>query len=217
MPLALVVFDCDGILLESVEAKTGAFRRIGAGFDAEAAERLAQYHLVHGGVSRSEKFAWFFSEVLGRRILPEENADLCRRFAEYCLEEVCASDFVPGILEVLNRWHGRVPLHVASGTPDQELAAVLARRGLAGYFKEIRGYPPGKAELLQSILNDSGVSPQEAVMVGDSVTDQRAAEKAGTLFYGRGAVFRSSGWPWHTDLTRLNRYLETLSRGKPSG
>jgi phosphoglycolate phosphatase-like HAD superfamily hydrolase len=214
MSLALIIFDCDGVLLESVEAKTRAFRRIGAEFSPEAAERLAEYHLLHGGVSRSEKFAWLFREILGRRILPEENESLCRRFADYCLEEVCASDFVPGALEVLDRWRGRLPLHVASGTPQGELVDVLTRRGLAGYFAGMSGYPPDKAGLLRNILDGSGLPPGEALMVGDSLTDQQAAEMAGTLFYGRGSAFRASGWPWHPDLRRLNAYLERLAHSQ---
>jgi phosphoglycolate phosphatase-like HAD superfamily hydrolase len=210
--LALLVFDCDGVLLESVQAKTLAFRRIGAQFGPEAADRLAEYHALHGGVSRSEKFAWFFEEVLGRRILPEENAALCLLFAEYCLDEVLASELVPGALEVLDRWRGRVPLYVASGTPQQELVEVFTRRGLAGYFAGLSGYPPDKTGLLRNILDRSGLSPQETLMVGDSLSDQLAAEAAGTLFYGRGAAFRASGWPWHRDLTRLNAHLERLAR-----
>ncbi|MDR2076201.1 MAG: HAD family hydrolase [Desulfovibrio sp.] len=217
MPLALVVFDCDGVLLESVGAKTLAFKRIGAEFGPEAADRLTRYHILHSGVSRSEKFAWFFEEVLGRRILPEEDAALCSRFAGYCLEEVCASPLVPGIREVLDLWHGRVPLYVASGTPQAELADVLTRQGLARYFAGLFGSPPGKADLLRGILDLSGACPKETVMVGDSRSDYDAAEKAGTLFYGRGAVFRSSGCPWHTDLTRLNSYLESLARNISSG
>ena len=48
-------------------------------------------------------------------------------------------------------------------------------------------------------------------MIGDSSTDQYAAEAVGTLFYGRGDYFKNSGYPWYQDLTRLNEYLERLA------
>ncbi|MDR2161605.1 MAG: HAD family hydrolase [Desulfovibrio sp.] len=211
MPLALVVFDCDGVLLESVEAKTRAFERIEADFGPRAAGRLTRHHKENGGVSRAEKFAWFFKEVLYRPLSAGENEALCRRFASFCLEEVLSSSLVPGALETLTAWSGRVPLFVASGTPQEELAEVLRHKGLAGYFTGIFGSPPDKASLLRNILRLSGAPPEQAVMVGDSRTDQLAAEAAGALFYGRGQCFRSSGHPWHHDLTRLNLYLEKLA------
>ena len=210
MPLSLIVFDCDGVILESVEAKTRAFARIGEGYGREAASRLVEYHLRHGGVSRFEKFIWLFEQVLRRTISEAELAELGVRFAEYCLDEVNRSDFVSGIMEVLERWKGVVPMWVASGTPQRELEEVLAARGLVQYFTGICGTPPGKADLLRGILKKTGARPSETVMVGDSGTDQYAAEAVRCLFYGRGEYFRHSDYPWHTDLTRLNDYFEEL-------
>lgn len=212
MALELIVFDCDGVILESVDAKTRAFGRVGQEFGQEAADRLVMFHTMHGGISRSEKFAWLFREVLGRDITPEENAVLCGRFASYCLDEVCRSVLVPGVRQVLEDWKGRVPMYVASGTPHEELGEVLTRTGLAGYFDGLYGFPPGKTDLLETIVSKTGASPSATVMVGDSITDQRAAEAVHTLFYGRGEFFRHSGYPWHEDLTQLSAYLETVFR-----
>ena len=210
MSLELIIFDCDGVILESVDAKTRAFGRVGAEFGQEAADRLVLYHTMHGGVSRSEKFAWLFREFMGREITEVENIALCDRFASYCLEEVCRSELVPGIMDVLTAWKGRVPMYVASGTPHEELSQVLERSGLASFFDGMYGFPPGKADLLRLILEKSGASPSSTVMIGDSATDQHAAEAVNALFYGRGEYFRHSGYPWHDDLTRLSAYLEEL-------
>lgn len=210
MSLELIVFDCDGVILESVDAKTRAFGRVGAEFGQEAADRLVLFHTLHGGVSRSEKFAWLYRECLGRDITGEENEILCDRFASYCLEEVFQSALVPGIMDVLGAWKGRVPMYVASGTPHDELDQVLEQNGLAAFFDGIYGFPPGKTDLLRLIVKKSGASPSSTVMIGDSATDQHAAEAVHTLFYGRGEFFRHSGYPWHHDLTRLSAYLEAL-------
>lgn len=210
MALALLVFDCDGVILESVDVKTQAFRRIGEAFSQEIADRLVMHHSMHGGVSRYKKFAWLYEECLGRGITPEEEAELNERFVRYALEEIMLCPLVPGILDVLERWNGRVPMYVASGAPQEELEFVLQKRNLAGYFDGICGYPPGKTELLQGILQKTGAAPSDTVMVGDAATDMYAAEAAHTLFYGRGEFFRTGSWPWHSDLTKLNAYLESL-------
>lgn len=213
MALSLIVFDCDGIILESVDIKTRAFYRIGLDFGQEAADRLVMYHTAHGGVSRYDKFDWLYEEYLGKKITPEEKAALGDKFARYALEEVERCGLVPGIREALDAWHGRVPLYVASGAPHEELVLILEKRGLSRYFAGIFGSPPGKTQVLRSIVEQCGVLPSETVMVGDSSTDMYAAQAVGTLFYGRGRYFAGTDHPWADDLTGLNAWLEGIAAG----
>ncbi|MDR1945658.1 MAG: HAD family hydrolase [Desulfovibrio sp.] len=209
----LVVFDCDGVILESMDVKTRAFRRIGAEFGEEAADRLALYHSLRGGVSRYEKFAWLYREVLGREISDEEKERLNEKFTDAALAEVMDCPLVPGMAEVLDRLYGRLPLYVASGAPQEELRFILEKRGLSRYFEDIRGYPPAKHLLLKSIVEKSGADPARCVMVGDAYTDLEAARHAGTLFYGRGELFRDSGLPGHEDMSRFTVWLEGPAGG----
>ena len=210
MALSCLIFDCDGVILESVPVKTRAFGRVAEPFGAEAVDRLLMYHKIHGGVSRYTKFAWLYREVLGREITQAELADLGRRYADIAFEEVCRCEVVPGAVSVLTRWHGRVPMYVCSGAPHEELKRILERRGLHQYFAGIYGFPPAKTALLRGIILRAGVDPASAVMVGDSVTDLDAAETVGTLFYGRGEDLRGGDFPWGADLTGLNQWLESL-------
>lgn len=212
MGLQCIVFDCDGVILESVPVKTRAFGRLTEPYGAEARDRMLMYHKVHGGVNRNRKFEWFFREVLGREITPEELADWSGRFRDIAFEEVCRCELVPGIHEVLDAWKGRLPMYVCSGAPQEELNAVLRGRGLDGYFAGIYGAPPAKAALLRHIVREADVEPEETVMVGDASTDQRAAEEVGTLFYGRGSEVKGGSWPWGEDLRGLNAWLEELYR-----
>lgn len=212
MGLQCIVFDCDGVILESVPVKTRAFGRLTEPYGAEARDRMLMYHKVHGGVNRNRKFEWFFREVLGREITPEELADWSGRFRNIAFEEVCRCELVPGIQEVLDAWKGRLPMYVCSGAPQEELNAVLRGRGLDGYFAGIYGAPPAKAALLRHIVREADVEPEETVMVGDASTGQRAAEDVGTLFYGRGSEVKGGPWPWGEDLRGLNAWLEELYR-----
>ena len=210
MGLSLLIFDCDGVILESMDVKTRAFERIGNDFGKEMGERLAMYHAINGGVSRYEKFEWLYRMVYGRSITPDESAVLNGRFVDYALEEIATSPLVAGTCDVLERWQGRVPMYVASGAPQEELVFLLEKRGLGHYFNGIYGSPPSKGPLLLKILQETGSPPEETLMIGDSAYDLRAAEQAGTLFYGRGGRFKYGPHPWHEDLTRLNDYLEHL-------
>lgn len=207
MPLQCLVFDCDGVILDSVPVKTRAFARLAEPFGQEARDRFVMYHTVHGGVSRYKKFEWFFREVLGREISQEESALWGRRFAEYALDEVRRCPLIPGVRDVLEGWHGRLPLYVCSGAPEEELRLVLHERRLEGYFIGIHGSPPAKAQLLAEIVRNAGVEPENVLMVGDAVTDRDAAEQVGTLFYGVGQELKGGPFPWGEDLTGLNDWI----------
>ncbi len=213
MALSCIVFDCDGVILESVDSKTSAFARICRETAPRHEREFVEHVILHGGVSRFEKFDWLTRKAFGRGITPDESRSLGEKFARYCLETVMASPLVPGFRDVAERWFPRVPMYVASGTPQYELEDVLSRHGLAHYFAGIFGTPPAKAALLSRAVREAGAKPEATVMVGDSKTDLDAALVAGTRFYGRGRYFAASGRPWGEDLTGLNDYLEMVAAG----
>ena len=206
-PLRCVVFDCDGVLLDSVGIKTRAFAQVAEPFGAEAHDRLLLFHHLHGGVSRYEKFRWLYTDVLGRQPSAQEVDTLARRFADCVAEEVRHCPIIAGAQETLERWHGTLPLFVCSGTPQEELQAILRARGLAHFFTGMYGTPPKKAALLQHIVDECLILPDEALMVGDASTDMRAAEAVGTQFYACGPDLRSDSLPWGPDLRGLNAWI----------
>ncbi|MBO4369290.1 MAG: HAD family hydrolase [Desulfovibrio sp.] len=207
MPLSCLVFDCDGVLLDSVPAKTHAFARLAEPYGKDAEERFVRFHMEHGGVNRFEKFAWFFQNVLGRSITDEESKTWGERFKQFCREELRTCSLIAGAEEVLRTFYGKMPLFVCSGAPTEEQTSVLTEHGLAQYFTAIYGAPPDKSSLLCQLLDRHGLSPKETLMVGDATTDRAAAEHAGTHFYAVGELLKGCGYPWGPDLTGLADYV----------
>ena len=208
MPLKCLVFDCDGVILDSVPTKTKAFARLAEPYGEEARDRFVMFHKTHGGVSRYRKFAWFFQEVLGREITEEESQEWGHRFSEYSLDEIKKCPLIEGVEDVLTSWKGKLPMCVCSGTPTEELVQVLSLRRLDGFFDIILGSPPAKAEVLANIVRDLKQDPADVLMVGDASTDRDAAEKNGTLFYGCGPELKNDGlFPWGETLTGLNAWI----------
>lgn len=204
-----MVFDCDGVLLDSVPVKTNAFGRLAEPYGEEARAKMVAYHESKGGVSRYKKFEWFFREVLKREITPEEKRRWADNFVAYSLDEVRKCPLIPGALETLRGWSERLPLYVCTGAPSDEVTEILKERDLISYFRGVFGSPPPKDESLAIIARDyARLPPDEILMVGDASTDLEAAARVGTLFYGVGPTLAGGDYPWSENLLPLNAWLE---------
>jgi phosphoglycolate phosphatase-like HAD superfamily hydrolase len=207
-----IVFDFDGVLVESVDVKTRAFAALYAPYGADVVRQVVAWHLAHGGVSRYEKFRHFHDVFLGRALAPAEEAALGERFSALVEEAVIAAAWVPGAREFLEGWHARLPLFVASGTPEEELLRIVARRGMARFFAGVAGAPRKKGAILRDFLGRSGAAPERVLMVGDAMTDFDGAAEAGVPFLGIAPAAANPFPPGVSvlpDLTGLAAFLET--------
>jgi phosphoglycolate phosphatase-like HAD superfamily hydrolase len=203
--IGAAVFDFDGVVLESADIKTTAFRRL---FDNN--EQAVAHHLAHAGISRYEKFRHITTEILGQSYDENDERRLGERFSELVLDEVLSCPFVPGARELLERRAGELPLFVASGTPEPELRHIVSSRGLAPVFAGVYGTPPTKGEILGRILRERNLESDQVVMVGDASTDLIGAREADVRFVGRVRPggpdpFVNESVPVVSDLTELDR------------
>ena len=206
-----IVFDFDGVLAESVDVKTRAFASLYEPYGADVVKQVVAWHLAHGGVSRYEKFRHFHQAFLGRTLAPAEEAELGERFSALVEEAVIAAAWVPGAREFLEDWHARLPLYVASGTPEAELVRIIERRGMTRYFAGVAGAPRKKGAILRDFLGRSGVPPVRMLMVGDAMTDFDGAAESGVPFLGiapAGANPFPPGVPVLSDLTGFAAFLQ---------
>lgn len=65
-----LVFDCDGVVLNSNKVKTEAFFKAALPYGEAAAQQLVEYHVARGGISRYKKFAWFVENVVSDQVGP---------------------------------------------------------------------------------------------------------------------------------------------------
>lgn len=185
MTYQAVFFDFDGVILESVDAKTRAFAALYQEHGEAVVSAVIDYHMAHGGLSRFEKFRHYEEVLLGRPLTPERSADLGERFTALAFREVVGSAWVEGAEAALKALHGRMPLFVASGTPEDELRQIVTLRGLDHYFDGVYGSPRKKDRIINETCSACGIDPQRTVMVGDAMTDYDAAKATGAAFVGR--------------------------------
>lgn len=188
-----IIFDFDGVILESADIKTVAFLEL---FDhrSDLQPAILQYHLDNLGMSRYDKFAWIYTDLLGRPFTAEVREQLGSDFSALVLEKVLACPFVPGAEETLQFLAPQLPLFVASGTPQEELDLIVEKRGLTPYFKEVWGTPKKKPEIIRDILERYKLMPQDAVMVGDGSSDYKAAVHTDLHFVARNTPDQADYW-----------------------
>lgn len=179
-----IIFDFDGVIIESEGIKARAFARLFGGHP-DLIEQIVEFHLRHGGLSRYEKFEFIYRELLRQPLTAEKKAELGRQFSSIIFREVVNCPFVPGALEFLEKYHSRCRLFLVSATPEEEVRKIVRERKLDSYFVEVHGSPVKKAVHNQMLLGKYGLKKERTVYVGDSIDDWEGANEAGISFIGR--------------------------------
>ena len=210
-----LVFDFDGVIIESEHIKTRAFRELYGEHGPEVVAAAVAHHEANGGISRRKK-------IRHCHATPRHRTGHCE-----------AGGTVPALLgagrgrsgrlrlgagssEVLATHFGRRPMFVVSGTPQEELTRIIYRRGLARWFTEAHGSPPEKAVTVRSLLARYNLDPRTVLFVGDAAADWRAARETGVRFIGRLADGQPNPFPAGTPLISDLRQLIVYRRARPS-
>lgn len=179
-----LVFDCDGVILNSNKVKTEAFYQSSLAYGEQAAQALVEYHIANGGISRYKKFAYFLDEIvptLAPKVSEQSLEALLERYAEIVLQGLLTCEVAEGLEELRSKTSDAKWL-IVSGGDQAELRYVFNERGLAKYFDGgIFGSPDTKDQILEREINNSNIQ-QSALFLGDSKYDYLAASSAGLDF-----------------------------------
>ena len=178
---ATMMFDCDGVILDSNRIKTEAFFAVALPYGKSVADALVAHHKEHGGISRYRKFEYFLDNIVGG---PREQSAL------HCLLEAYAREVRQGLLTCRVN-PGLEPLRLAtsgarwlvvSGGDQNELRDVFSKRNLAHMFEGgIFGSPDTKDIILAREKSNANIR-LPALFIGDSRYDHEAAVRAGLDF-----------------------------------
>ena len=206
--ISQIIFDCDGVILDSVNIKTNTFAILFEQYGEDVVTAVVKYHLNNGGLSRYEKFRYYFKELLNQELTNSVTEELDHKFNDLSFQSIIKAPFIPGAFEFISQNYKRWSFYVASGTPEKELKQIFNKRGLTKYFKGIFGSPAHKNNLVENIVKETQVSPEHILMIGDSSSDQEAADFTGISFLGIGGNW--ANYDSMPDLQGLKVYLETF-------
>lgn len=162
---AAVVFDCDGLLVDSAPCWRRAYERV---LGRELGEEVLA-GLNGASVAAAAETLGVAADAL--------DAALHEAFATGPLRER------PGARQLLSRLDGRLPVAVASNAPRDLVAFALRRLGLDSYLPVIVSADggPGKPapDVYLAACTRLGVAPHRAVALEDSPVGATAAQAAG--------------------------------------
>ena len=178
----VIFWDFDGVIKESMEAKTWIFRELFKDYGETVQDQVQQHHEEHGGMSRFEKIPYYFREYLRQTISEAELTQWCERFSQLSVEQVLKAAWVPGVYPYLEQFHQRQTFYVVTGTPQEEIEYLLKQLNIETYFVEVFGAPVQKDHAVRQVLGRKGYALKDCLVVGDSLTDYHAATNNGVAF-----------------------------------
>lgn len=206
-----LVFDCDGVVLDSNKVKTKAFYEATLPYGEAAARAMVDFHVANGGISRYKKLSLFLDEIVGNVSGPGLD-ELLEAYAAHVREGLLECDLAAG-LNSLRELTPNVRWLIVSGGDQAELRDVFAQRGIADWFDGgIFGSPDTKDEILARELHARNIR-KPALFLGDSKYDHQAATAVGLDFVFLSGWSEVAGWQaWcaREDITVKRNILEVM-------
>nr|WP_321510712.1 HAD family hydrolase [uncultured Celeribacter sp.] len=203
-----LVFDCDGVVLNSNRLKTDAFRVAAMPYGEDAADAMVQYHVANGGVSRYRKFEYLLNEIVPGRSGPDLDM-LVRSYSDAVLCGLMECDVAANIRD-LRAETRQATWMIVSGGDQSELRDVFLRRGLSDLFDGgIYGSPDPKEEIMDR-LQKAGRLTSPALYLGDSIYDHQVAVGLSIDFLFVSGWSEVVDWP---GFVKANALSETSSIG----
>lgn len=182
MNIRNIFFDFDGVIAESVSAKTDAFEEMYLPYGKDIAAKVVQYHKLYGGVSRYEKFIHFHKEFLNELIDKEKVNELANQFSNIVLEKVINSREVLGANYFIKKYYSKLKFWIITGTPTYEIELIVKKRKLDSYFVGLHGSPNNKRYWTEYLIKKNDLNRDEIIFLGDATTDKDAANYSNIHF-----------------------------------
>ena len=172
-----IVFDCDGVILNSNKIKTQAFKTATSEYGESYTKQLIEYHLLNGGISRYQKFNYFLTSIHpieSSRERKKELNKLLEIYSNQCIKGLLDSELAYG-LEFFRKITKGIPWLIVSGGDQSELNYVFKKRRIRHYFDGgIFGSPDSKYTIIQREIEQLNIR-LPTLFLGDSKLDHKVS------------------------------------------
>ncbi|WP_129838793.1 HAD family hydrolase [Streptomyces sp. RFCAC02] len=196
LPPDLVIFDCDGVLVDSEPLAL----RVCVGLGAELGWPLTEHEVVDRFLGRSERAVRAqIADRLGEAAAERWSEQYRLRLAGIIETELAGVEGVVEVLDALDA-HGPLLHCIASSGSHGKMRRTLTRTGLyerfAGRIFSASEVARGKPEpdLFLHAAASMGVPPERCAVVEDSQYGVRAARAAGMRSFGYAGGLTPAAW-----------------------
>lgn len=184
--LRLVVFDCDGTLVDSQFVIAESMRRAFEAHGLEPLPREAVRRVV--GLPLEQSIAWLLPDMTA-----QDHQAIARSFRDTFFDlhhdPSCEEPLFDGARACLETLEAEGYLMaVATGKSRRGLRRILENHGLSHFFQSLKTAEdgPGKPDpqILKDIMAECGAGPQDTAVVGDTTFDIMMAGNAGAFGIG---------------------------------
>ena len=200
-----VLWDFDGVILDSMKVRDWGFEEIFKDFDQELIDKLLAFHRNNGGLSRYIKIRYFFEELLDQSITEEVVLEYAQKFSVLMKKKLINSkNLILDTVEFIKKNHQNYNFHIVSGSDQEELRFLNKELQIDEYFISIHGSPTPKKKLIENLLEKHNYQQENTCLIGDSINDYEAALHNKIYFYGYNNKALSNYGTYIYSLTNYN-------------
>ncbi len=216
MKIINIIFDFDGVLAESLEIKSHAFKKMYINYGEKFAENVVDHHKKNGGLSRFEKFKLYNGKWLNQKLSKKIIEKLAFKYSSLVVQGVINSNEVSGTTNFFKNYSQNYNNYLITGTPQREIELILKERKMSRFFSGIYGSPRSKDFWIKKLINENKIFSHNSIFIGDAMVDYIAAKKNNIKFILRQTdenmdTFKNINVPKIPDLVNLelilNNYL----------
>ena len=127
-------------------------------------------------MSRYVKFRFFFEEIREESISDEVIVKWAVKFSTIMRKLLVNNKLlIVETLEFVKQNYKNIPMHIVSGSDQEELRYLCKGMKIHNYFKSIQGSPKPKTKWVGELLEQYNYNPKLCVLIGDSKNDFEAA------------------------------------------
>jgi phosphoglycolate phosphatase-like HAD superfamily hydrolase len=141
------------------------------------------YHRLNGGLSRYNKFRYFFENIRGEKVSDKLILNFSQKFSSIMRNRLCDEKLlIKETIDFVKLNFKNYIFHITSGSDEKELRFICEKLRISSYFKSINGSPVPKIQLVKDLLSNNNYQTKNCLLIGDSINDFEAAQVNGIYF-----------------------------------
>jgi len=198
-----VVFDFDGVLIDSVDLKFDAMKECYADFGEDFADHVLAYHKEHHTTRYVTAEYVMEKQGISDPNFVEERAKMYSKLVE---DKIVKMPLYPGADSVIMEVGKRMPIFISTGTPEEEINKILRKKCMRHLFDAVFGSPDKKEQHFEKILKSTGLPPRNVLFIGDMPSDYHVSQNVKVNFLG----YNFRGKEDYPDVEHVDKLLNVL-------